>query len=216
MSGQLPDELVYLDAMAMAVGPAWRYWAQHARIERHARVWRELALVHEQICQREDGPALMRWLSLEMESGVATDRQQQVLGLVRLLGSLGRAGVCPFDRPVLSLAPKAKLPKTNSPGDAKNPPSPRAEGQELPVSLQRRLKQARALGIMPGWHCLAEFVDRVDEVKFNRLCTMVHRMRTLGQDRALRSLLVDRRITSRKTAAMARSLLHVVDALEIF
>lgn len=211
MSDPLPVELGYLEEMAMTVGPAWRYWAQEARVERHGKIWRDLAQLHQRVCQREDGPLVMRWLSQERQPGLAGDRQGQVRGLMRLLLALGRAGISPFHQPVLSLVPRA-IKRV----DADESPSDSGGDRALPAALQRRLRQARALGIAPGWHGLADFVDRVDEARFNRLCTMVHRMKRTGEYRALRSLVAQQRITSSRAAAMAKSLLHVVDALEIF
>ncbi len=211
MSGPLPVELDYLEEMALAVGPAWRYWAQEARVERHGGIWRDLAQAHQQLCRREDGPLVMQWLSKERQPGLAGDRQAQVLGLMRLLHALGRQGISPFHQPVLSLVPDM-LKRTN----AAAPPSPTGGDRALSATLQRRLKQARALGIAPGWQGLADFVDGVDEARFNRLCMMIHRMKRNGEDRELRSLVAQRKLPSSRVAAMAKSLLHVVDALEIF
>jgi|GEM_PF-2281013 len=216
MSNPIPDELADLKEIATTVGPAWRYWAHEARVERHGNIWRDLARAHQRLTHEAAWQAVMCWLDGPPLYGRARDEQRELRGLLHLLHALGKAGIAPFEKPVLELmVPKCRRDDSSVvKRQAKRRP-PGTE-EEMPDGLQYRLRQARAIGIVPRWQAVADFVDEVDEERFNRLCRLVHHMRRLGEDRQLRSWLSLNRKDSPKAAAMARSLLHVVDALEIF
>lgn len=212
MSPLFPAELDYLHQAARVYGPAWRYWARPDRIQTHGQAWRELALIHEQICQREDGPTLTRWLTTPLSASRDRDEQRQLRGLLRLLSELGREGVAPFNAP--RLAPllllrddaASETRKSRAAGDAPT----------LPTRLRYLLQHAKALGIHPRWTAVARYIDEIDESRFNALCATAHHMHERGDDKILRHWLHQSTGPISREAAVARGLLHILDALEIF
>lgn len=211
MPDQPTEELAYLRDTAQTYGPAWRYWATKDRIEIHGRAWKQLAAIHEQICQREDGPSIARWLATPVDSRRERDEQRQLRGLLRLLRDLGRQRIRPFDSPILH---RVTLSQAALPRQAET--SQFASSLALPVRLRYLLRQAKELGIRPRWETVASYIDQIDEPRFNALCATADQMHQRGDDKLLRQWLSEMPHRATREAALARGLLHILDALEIF
>jgi len=211
MANALPKELSYLRGPARQFGPAHRYWAGAGRVERDGEAWRLLAGTHHALHQQEDAIIVAHWLTQPVDEGARREERGQVRGLLRLLRRLGTAGVKPFDEPVLRLPRMKKAAPTADQGA----PSAAAIGR-LPTRLRYLIGRAQRLGIRPRWHRLAEFIDAVNERRFNALVATADRMRRRGDDRLLRRWLGGQPNADTRETALARGLLHVFDALEIF
>jgi hypothetical protein len=87
--------------------------------------------------------------------------------------------------------------------------------------LRYLINRACRLGIRPGWDALSSYIDQVNERQFNALVATAHRMRRKGDDLRLRHWLValdaqQAAVPASEETLIVRSLLHVLDALEIF
>lgn len=212
----LPRDFFYLGSVAACYGPAWRYWAALGRVERHPNAWRDLARTHQSICQREDAFPLAQWLLKAAAALPEREERRQVRGLLRLLTRLGRAGITPFNKPTLRL-PRLPVPIEKQVcidgGDTRAP--------GIPTRLRYLINRACRLGIRPGWDALSSYIDQVNERQFNALVATAHRMRRKGDDLRLRHWLValdaqQAAVPASEETLIVRSLLHVLDALEIF
>ena len=211
MSNHLPEELSYLQEAAHTYGPAWRYWASKDRVQTHGSAWRQLAATHEQICQREDGPAIAQWLATPLDSPCGRDEQRQLRGLLRLLRELGRLDVTPFDAPPLNRITLGEGALPDQSCDTEH-----AGALALPTRLRYLLRQAKDLGIRPRWTAVARYIDQIDEPRFNALCATADQMHQRGDDKFLREWLSEPTRLATRERALARGLLHILDALEIF
>lgn len=207
----------YLSPAASAAGRTLRRWLTAGQVE--ADDLAPLEEAHGLICRREDLPALRRWLDGPPASAQERQRQRGVRVLLRLLEMLGRQGLPPFHAPLLStFAPPARPIAAGEPspvlddGAAANA----SGGMSNRFRLRYLVACARRLDLHSDWDALADFVDQVTEQQFNALADAADTMRRRGDLPALRHAARLTGAGGSREAALLRSLLHVMDALDIF
>lgn len=216
-----PRSWDYLAAAMAATGRALPQWAASGRVDPQARAALEAA--HAAICRREDLPALQRWL--EAPPGSARERQCQggARALLRLLEMLGRAGLPPFHAPLLSnFAPRPRQAARRPDSMEADEPAFTTAGATGAADVPQRIRLhylvqcARRLNLGDDGAALADFVDHVSQPQFDALAAAADAMRRRGDLPALRHAAQLAEPDGGREAKLLRSLLHVMDALDIF
>ncbi len=124
-----------------------------------------------------------------------------VENVLRLLRALGKAGVKPFDSPVLRFLP---------PGDYA------ALRRQTPGRLRYLLRHARRLRLLPNQARLCDLTQHESPVRFNRLAALADLIRRRNDHEMITQWLDASDPRTDRSAALIAGMMRMMDELEIF
>ena len=120
---------------------------------------------------------------------------------MRLLRALGKAGVKPFDAPVIRMPP---------------PPGVALLHRQTPPRFRYLLRHARRLRLVPNRARLAVLTATVTPRRFNHLARLADLIRRRADREAIGDWLATSDLRANRSAGMIACLLRMMDDLDIF